>query len=123
MMSTIPDKQYFRIGEVSRITGLKPYVLRYWETEFDVIEPKKSRSNQRIYDREDAEIILLIKELLYNQKFTIAGARKCLAELKGQKGGKGSAKQIAFNFRKNPDHRAKLKGIKQELNEILELLK
>ena len=123
MMSTIPDKQYFRIGEVSRITELKTYVLRYWETEFDIIEPKKSRSNQRLYGKDDVEIILLIKELLYNQKFTIAGARKRLAELKEQKGSKRTAEQTSFDFEKNHARQAILKGIKQELNEILDLLK
>lgn len=123
MMPTIPDKQYFRIGEVSRITELKPYVLRYWETEFDIIEPKKSRSNQRLYGKEDVEIILLIKELLYNQKFTIAGARKRLAELKSQKGRGEAEKQASFDFEENRSRKATLKGIKNELSEILDLLK
>ena len=122
-MPTIPDKQYFRIGEVSRITELKPYVLRYWETEFDIIEPKKSRSNQRLYGKEDVEIILLIKELLYNQKFTIAGARKRLAELKSQKGRGEAEKQASFDFEENRSRKATLKGIKNELSEILDLLK
>lgn len=80
-LSKIPDKSYYRIGEVARITGVKPYVLRYWETEFKSIVPPKSRSKQRMYRRKDIENILLIKHLLYRERFTIEGARKRLAEL------------------------------------------
>jgi DNA-binding transcriptional MerR regulator len=74
----IPDKRYFRIGEVSAITGLESYVLRYWETEFPKIKPARSRSGQRLYKRRDVELILQIKDLLYQKKFTIAGARRYL---------------------------------------------
>jgi DNA-binding transcriptional MerR regulator len=76
----IPDKLYFKIGEVAKFTGLKTHVLRYWETEFNAIKPNKSRSNQRLYRRRDVETILYLKDLLYNQGFTIAGARKKLRE-------------------------------------------
>ncbi len=76
----IPDKLYFKIGEVSRITGVEPYVLRYWESEFDAIQPVKLR-NQRRYRRRDIERILEIRHLLYDQRFTIAGAKKRLREL------------------------------------------
>ena len=72
----IPEKQYFRIGEVSAITGIEPYVLRYWETEFPKIKPARSRSGQRLYKRRDIEIILQIKDLLYQKRFTIAGAKQ-----------------------------------------------
>jgi len=72
----IPDKLYFKIGEVASLLQLKTHVLRYWETEFPVLQPIKSRSNQRLYRRKDVETALLIKELLYRQGFTIAGARK-----------------------------------------------
>jgi DNA-binding transcriptional MerR regulator len=71
----VPDKPYFRIGEVSRLTGVKPYVLRYWEHEFPQVAPAKTRSNQRLYRREDVERILTIKRLLYEERYTIAGAR------------------------------------------------
>jgi DNA-binding transcriptional MerR regulator len=74
----IPEKRYFRIGEVSAITGLESYVLRYWETEFPKIKPTRSRSGQRLYKRRDIELILQIKDLLYQKKFTIAGARRYL---------------------------------------------
>ena len=75
------DKIYYRIGEVSEITGVKPYVLRYWESEFRWMAPGKSRSNQRLYRKQDIETILLIKKLLYEERFTIAGAKKRLKEL------------------------------------------
>ncbi|MEW6185243.1 MAG: MerR family transcriptional regulator [Thermodesulfobacteriota bacterium] len=74
----IPDKQYFKIGEVSTLTGLEAYVLRYWETEFKTIRPVRFGSNQRMYRRKDVETILSIKKLLYEEGFTIAGARKKL---------------------------------------------
>jgi DNA-binding transcriptional MerR regulator len=72
---TVPKKAYFRIGEVSRLTGVKAYVLRYWESEFPSIVPTKTRANQRLYRREDVERILTIKRLLYQERYTIAGAR------------------------------------------------
>jgi len=75
------DKRYYRIGEVSKLTGVKPYVLRYWESEFRFMAPQKSRSKQRLYRRRDIDIILLVKKLLYEQRFTIAGARKKLREM------------------------------------------
>jgi len=75
----IPDnKRFFRIGEVSRIIGVKPYVLRYWETEFPTLRPKRADSRQRIYQREDIETIGEIKKLLYEEKLTIEGVRKRL---------------------------------------------
>ena len=74
----IPNKLYFKIGEVARLTGVKPYVLRYWETEFNGLGPKKSGTNQRQYRRKDVELVLEIKRLLYEKRFTIEGARKHL---------------------------------------------
>ena len=81
VLSEIPDKQYYRIGEVAKYTGLKAYVLRFWETEFKTMAPPKSRSKQRMYRKKDIETILQIKELLYERGFTIKGARKRLAAL------------------------------------------
>ena len=77
-MTEIPDKLFFRIGEVAALLELKTHVLRYWETEFPVLQPVKSRTNQRLYRRKDVETALLIKDLLYRQGFTIAGARQQL---------------------------------------------
>jgi DNA-binding transcriptional MerR regulator len=76
----IPNKLFFRIGEVSQIVGVEPYVLRYWESEFKGLSPKKSSSGQRMFRKKDVELLLRIRELLYDRKFTIEGARKVLAE-------------------------------------------
>ncbi len=110
-MKGIPDKLYFKIGEVSEITGVKPYVLRYWETEFNIIEPLKAKSKHRLYRKKDIESILMIKKLLYEDKLTIAGARKKLTELtEGQK-----------NIHREPQG-LNLKKIIAELTEIRDLL-
>ena len=77
----LPDKLYFKIGEVASIVGVKPYVLRYWEGEFSVIKPTKTRSKHRLYRRKDVEMLLQIKRLLHEQRFTIEGARKRLKSL------------------------------------------
>jgi len=77
-LPAIPAKTYFKIGEVARLTQLEPHVLRYWESEFRQLRPEKSRSGQRLYRREHIERILEVKDLLYRQKFTIAGARRRL---------------------------------------------
>jgi len=80
-LDSLSEKTYYRIGEVAKITRVKPYVLRFWEGEFNVISPPKSRSKQRMYRKKDIETILIIKDLLYRQGFTIKGARTRLAEL------------------------------------------
>jgi DNA-binding transcriptional MerR regulator len=77
------EKELYRIGEVSRITQLKPFVLRYWETEFPMLEPVKSASGHRLYRQEDVNLVLKIKRLLYDEGFTIAGARRLLREQAG----------------------------------------
>ena len=107
-MVQIPDdKRYFRIGEVSRIIGVEPYVLRYWETEFSQIRPQRADSNQRTYQRKDLETILEIKRLLYEEKMTIEGARQRL-------------KQGAI--RKDNNRSDLINNIKQELEGILKIL-
>jgi len=107
-----PDKRYYRIGEVSRITGVKPYVLRYWESEFRWMAPQKSRSKQRLYRRRDIDMILLIKKLLYEQRFTIAGARKKLRDL-------GATRALeSGSLLVETDHRARFRKIRDELREI-----
>ena len=77
-LQEIPDKLYFRIGEVSKLAGIKPYVLRFWETEFGSLGPKKSGTGHRLYKRKDVELVLEIKRLLYEKRYTIEGARKAL---------------------------------------------
>src|ERR1700686_2248080 len=78
--SIIPDKSLFRIGEVSRVTATKPFVLRYWETEFPMLQPVKSPKGHRLYRREDIDTVFTIKRLLYDEGFTIAGARRHLRD-------------------------------------------
>src|ERR1700761_8572703 len=74
----IPNKLYFRIGEVAKLAGIKPYVLRFWESEFNGLGPKKSGTGHRLYRRKDVELVLEIKRLLYEKRYTIEGARKML---------------------------------------------
>ena len=88
----IPDKLYFRIGDVARIAGIKPYVLRFWETEFGGLGPKKSGTGHRLYRRKDVELVLEIKRLLYEERFTIEGARKYLEARVKQAPSKAAAK-------------------------------
>lgn len=76
----LPDKLYFKIGEVGDIVGVKQHVLRYWESEFPSVRPQKSRTNQRLYRRKDVEAVIAIKHLLYDRKFTIEGAKKYMKE-------------------------------------------
>ncbi len=105
----IPDKLYFKIGEVSRISGLPSHVLRFWESEFRKIKPRRTASGQRSYTRKDIEIILEIKHLLYDQKFTLEGARKFLNTKK--KVGSGHTKGLL------EDIRSELKTIRDMLGD------
>lgn len=118
----IPNKLYFRIGDVSRLTGVKAYVLRYWETEFPMLSPKKSGTNQRLYRRKDVETVLEIKRLLYDKRFTIEGARTHLQQ--GRKAPKPAAPaqvQSALFAPPAPDAGA-LEKVRQELASLLLLL-
>lgn len=81
-VTLIPERVYFRIGDVAEITGIKPYVLRFWEKEFEIIQPVKNNSGQRIYRKSDVEAVLLIKRLLYLERFSIEGAKKRIRELR-----------------------------------------
>ncbi|MCJ7808878.1 MAG: MerR family transcriptional regulator [Desulfobulbaceae bacterium] len=108
-MGLIPDgKRYFRIGEASRIVGVEPYVLRYWESEFQQLKPCRADSNQRTYQKKDLEALLSIKKLLYDEKMTIEGARQCLQ----RQASAGISEHGSFNTGE----------IKEALYEILELL-
>ena len=101
------DKQYFRIGEISRLVGVEPYVLRYWENEFPQIKPSRADSNQRTYQRKDVELILEIKSLLYNERMTIEGAKKRLK--KKQKDGTMKKEEVLLE-------------VKEGLKEIINIL-
>lgn len=116
MTIRLPDKLYFKIGEVARLAQVPPHVLRYWESEFSAIKPKRTSARQRLYRKQDVELILRIKTLLHQQGFTIAGARKLLqtgldVELTtadhGQPGGKVTNR---------------LQNLKKELKELQALL-
>lgn len=114
----IPDKLFFRIGEVSQLVGVEPYVLRYWETEFPGLAPKKSNTGQRMFRRKDVELLLNIKQLLYEKKFTIEGARKALKAVPAKnEANSAQVKQEELFPAPNP-----LPEIRQELAAILKLL-
>jgi len=90
-VAAIPAKDLFRIGEVSRLTSTKPFVLRYWETEFPMLEPVKSPKGHRLYRRQDIDMVFVIKRLLYDEGFTIAGARRHLRDLAAGSNGSSAA--------------------------------
>ncbi|TKB23649.1 MerR family transcriptional regulator [Desulfopila sp. IMCC35006] len=113
--TAIPDKLYFKIGEVAKMADVPTHVLRYWESEFPGINPKRANSKQRLYRRQDVELILDIKTLLHEQGYTIAGARKFLES--GQKPGQAGAVILP-----NTKVSETLQTIKQELKELQNLL-
>jgi DNA-binding transcriptional MerR regulator len=114
----IPDKLYFKIGEVSEILGVEPYVLRYWETEFAQLTPKKSGSGHRLFRRKDVELLLRIKHLLYEKRYTIEGARQTL-HTEGRSSKPRAPKRSQQELFSNDP----LPEIRRELGEILQLLK
>jgi DNA-binding transcriptional MerR regulator len=120
--SQIPDKLYFKIGEVAEIVGVKPYVLRYWETEFPDIAPAKSKSKQRLYKRKEVELILNIRDLLYKEKFTIDGARKRLKESPRRGKEKGASHQISLPLKKSSSSQDQLLELKDKLLELGKIL-
>jgi DNA-binding transcriptional MerR regulator len=111
----IPEKLYFRIGEVARLCHLPAYVLRFWETEFPQLKPTKSNTGQRMYRRRDVESVLKIKQLLYEEGFTIAGARQHLRE---EAHADKSQSPLPFPVRSTPD----LAYVRNGLKEILGIL-
>ncbi|HUG55044.1 MAG TPA: MerR family transcriptional regulator [Vicinamibacteria bacterium] len=124
MDKKIPNKLFFKIGEVCEITDTQPYVLRYWESEFPALAPAKNSSGQRIYRRRDIETVLRIKQLLYEEGFTIAGAKKKLeAELAGRAVTPlppGDA--VATSDPEGSERVAALRQVREQLREILTLL-
>lgn len=112
MDASIPDKVYFRIGEVSRILGVEPYVIRYWESEFKAVKPFRTRSDQRLYRRKDVEMLLMIKRLLYVEHFTILGAKKKLADKMSS----------AENEESAAEYRSRLMEIKILLQQMRDML-
>jgi DNA-binding transcriptional MerR regulator len=115
----IPNKLYFRIGDVSRLAGVKAHVLRYWESEFPSIAPKKSGTGHRLYRRKDVELVLEIKHLLYEKRFTIEGARKAL-DTRSKPAAKPSRKTAQPSL--FPATGGDLLDIRRGLEEILHML-
>jgi DNA-binding transcriptional MerR regulator len=96
------ERLFYKISEVSKITGLESYVLRYWETEFPILRPQKSRGGQRIYQKKDIETVLKIKQMLYDRGFTIAGARKVMSARNGEpveSSGRPLSKEFVYRLR------------------------
>jgi DNA-binding transcriptional MerR regulator len=117
----IPDKEYFSIGEVSQITLVQKHTLRYWESEFNLLRPVRKSSGRRKYRREEVELVFKIKDLLYNQKYSIEGTKKYLIGDKRKKR-KDTQETLEFNLEHIPDNEL-LQNIKDELKHILKLLK
>ena len=125
----IPDKLYFRIGEVARLAAIKPYVLRFWETEFPALGPKKSGTGHRLFRRKDVELVLEIKRLLYEQRFTIEGARKFLDDKAKPQVVKTSAKKAPASHKKKQaelfaaDPLPLFEEVRKELRALADMLK
>ncbi len=114
MEEPIAKKAYYSIGDVCDLTGLRPHVLRYWESQFQVLHPTKNRAGNRVYRPKDIELILLVKHFLYQEKYTIEGARQRLLELKKEGALRGEQHDIVgTEF---------LSGVKRELQELLTIL-
>jgi len=116
---SIPDRMYFRIGDVAEIAGVQPYVLRFWEKEFDFLAPIKNAAGQRLYRKGDVESVLLIKRLLYLERYSIGGAKKRIKELR-KEGGLSHAKRERGAL---DDHKVNaIKMAKEELRALIELV-
>ncbi len=113
-MPELPDKLYFKIGEVARIAGVPPHVLRYWESEFTAIKPKRANSGQRLYRRKDIERILQLRVLLHEQGYTLSGARKLLAKERADTTLQKNARQYSAAER--------LRQIKKEVRDIQKIV-
>jgi DNA-binding transcriptional MerR regulator len=109
MDSIIPEKSYFRIGEVSKILNVEPYVIRYWESEFKTVKPVRTKTSQRLYRKKDVQELLTIRNLLYQQRFTINGAKKQLMKMRDQDESTATANE-------------KLIYIKKELEQIRKIM-
>ncbi|HEY1078399.1 MAG TPA: MerR family transcriptional regulator [Fontimonas sp.] len=118
----IPRKRYFAIGEVSELCDVKPHVLRYWEQEFPQLKPVKRRGNRRYYQQDDVLMVRKIRSLLYEQGFTIGGARLRLKEL-AKNGGAANDHKLTAAITPHPEHRAEeIKELRDELESLLRLL-
>ncbi len=118
-ITTIPDRMYFRIGDVAEIAGVQPYVLRFWEKEFEFLSPIKNAAGQRLYRKGDVEAVLLVKRLLYVERFSIEGAKKRIKELR-----KGGGLNVAKKERATlDDHKIEtIRKVRSELEELIQFV-
>ncbi len=126
VLPPIPAKRYFTIGEVSELCGVKPHVLRYWEQEFTQLRPMKRRGNRRYYQHHEVLLVRRIRELLYEQGFTISGARNRLGEMPHNGRGKGAAAAVAAAAEADEQvevHTEDLRSVRDELMKVLDLLR
>lgn len=114
MRESIVKKAYYSIGEVCDLTGLKPHVLRYWETQFDVLHPTKNRAGNRVYRPKEIELVTLVKNLLYVQKYTIEGANQKLLEMRREGELEGGQQEVL-----GPEFLASMKVELEELTKVL----
>lgn len=119
---SIPDKAYFRIGEVARILSVEPHVIRYWESEFKSVKPVRSKSDQRLYRKKDVEALLVIKKLLYEEHFTISGARQQIDRLKSTTDESEREEQVQNKEQMGGLDRLRLIQIKRILQEIRQMI-
>ena len=122
----IPNRLYFRIGDVSQLVGVEPYVLRFWESEFPMLQPKKSKTGHREYKRKDVQLLLEIKRLLYDEGFTIPGARKAIRDhVRAGRGKKRDSNgQPQLSLLAEPSKlQAGLEKVKKELQDLAALLR
>lgn len=119
----IPDRVFFRIGEVSDIVGVKPYVLRYWESEFSILSPGKSQTGQRLYKKSEVETLLMIKHLLYKERYSIEGARKRIRELRKDGGIATFKKQKILGGEKQLKAQEKMKALRRAAEDLDALIR
>jgi len=117
----LPDKLFYKIGEVSKLAGVEPYVLRYWETEFPFLKPRKNKSGQRVYIKKDLELVIQVKKMLYQDRFTIEGVRKKIGET--LHAGPDVGIVMEKREKKGSDPAEILGSVKKKLRQIVKQLK
>ncbi len=123
-IKSIPDKMGFKIGDVAELLEIKPYVLRYWETEFDLLRPKKAQNNQRLYTRKDVENAYLIRKLLHRDRFSIEGARNAMKELKNHVKKEKDYVQVVQKFQNlSSTFSERLESMAEDVRQLRQLFK
>lgn len=123
-IASIPDKMGFKIGDVADLLGIKSYVLRYWETEFDILKPKKANNNQRLYTRKDVENAYLIRKLLHRDRFSIEGARIAMKELKNHVKKEKDYTQVVQKYQSlSSTYSERLESVAQDIQRLRQMFK